>query len=217
MPRKGKMQTEQMDQALADTMVQNAIAYCAEKKYSDDIQETTQALRQGRCDICGYLSESLIRQVGDYLGHVDKTVRAIYRYEPEYVATHPSSRHAKNGRRGGINLVAWVDRKSAALNALGDTLETVLAESRRKIGCKNAQPACFTFDVQMVDHKDVTERRGYGVVVHSMYVRSAQVWAREDLAKPPILIEPGVRGEGLRDALASFDPELAQPFVRSPD
>jgi len=204
------MSTVQIDQALADTMVQNAIAYCAEKKYSGDVREATQALRQGRCDICGYISESLIRQVGEYLGKVDKTVRAIYRYEPEYITMRPTPGNpAKNGHRAGINLVAWVDRKSAALNALGDTLETVLSESRRKVGCKNAQPACFTFDVQLVDHKDVTERRGYGVVVNSMYMRSAQVWAREDLAKPSMLIEPGVEREGLRDALASFDPELA--------
>jgi hypothetical protein len=204
------MPTEQMDQALADTMVQNAITYCAEKKYSDDFQEAAQALRQGRCDICGYLSESLIRQVGEYLSQVDKTVRAIYRYEPEYIAARSTAGgRAKNGRRGGINLVAWVDRKSAALNALGDTLETVLAESRRKIGCKNAQPACFTFDVQLVDQKDVTERRGYGVVVNNMYVRSNQVWVREDLTKTSMPAEPGAGGEEYRDALASFDPELA--------
>jgi hypothetical protein len=204
------MPTVQLDQALADTMVQNAIAYCAEKKYSGDVREATQALRQGRCDICGYLSESLIRQVGEYLGQVDKTVRAIYRYEPEYVTMRPSpGNQAKNGRRAGINLVAWVDRKSAALNALGDTLETVLSESRRKISCKNAQPACFTFDVQLVDQNDVTERRGYGVVVNSMYLCSTQVWAREDLAKPSMPVGPGVGGEGVRDALSSFDPELA--------
>jgi len=204
------MSTVQIDQALSDTMVQNAIAYCADKKYSGDVREATLALRQGRCDICGYLSESLINQVGEYLGKVDRTVRAIYRYEPEYITMRPTtSNHAKNGRRGGINLVAWVDRKSAALNALGDTLETVLSESRRKIGCRNAQPACFTFDVQLVDQKDVIERRGYGVVVNSMYVRSNQVWVREDFATLSIAVEPGVGVEGVRDALATFDPELA--------
>ena len=204
------MSTVQMDQALADTMVQNAIAYCAEKKYSGDIREATQALCQGRCDICSYLSESLIQQVVEYLSQVDKTVRAIYRYEPEYITMRPTpSQHAKNGRRGGINLVAWVDRKSAALNILGDTLETVLSESRRKIGCKNVQPACFTFDVQLVDQKDVTERRGYGVVVNSMYVHSTQIWVRDDLAKPSMPADLGIGGEALKAISASFDPELA--------
>lgn len=204
------MSTVQIDQALADTMVQNAIVYCAEKKYSGDIQEAAQALRQGRCDICEYLSESLIRQVGEYLGKVDKTVRAIYKYEPEYITMRPiPGNPTKNGRRAGINLIAWVDRKSAALNALGDTLETVLSESRRKVGCKNAQPACFTFDVQSVDQRDIVERRGYGVVVNSLYVRSTQVWMREDLTSPSKLIEPEVGKKSLSDALASFDPELA--------
>jgi hypothetical protein len=204
------MSSAQINQALADTMIQNAIAYCAEKKCSGDVREATLALRQGRCDICGYLSESLIRQVGEYLGKVDKTVRAIYRYEPEYLTMQPTNGiPVKNGHRAGINLIAWVDRKSAALNALGDTLETVLSEGRRKVTCKDAQPACFTFDVQMVDHKDVTEQRGYGVVVNNMYVRSTRVWVREHLVQPSTLIDSGVGGEALEKALASFDPELA--------
>jgi hypothetical protein len=206
----GRTPTEQMDQTLADTMVLNAIVYCAEKKYSGDVREVSQALLQGRCDICSYLSESIIQQVGEYLGQVDKTVRAIYRYEPEYITGRASSDHRmRNGRRGGINLVAWVERKSAALNALGDTLEAVLSESRQKIGCKNAKPACFTFDLQLVDHKDVTERRGYGIVVNNMYVRSNQVWAREDQSKAPRPVEADTEWKGYTDALASFDPELA--------
>jgi hypothetical protein len=191
-------------------MVQNAIAYCAEKKFSGDVRETTQALGQGRCDLCGYMSESLMRQLGEYLGTVDKTVRAIYKYEPEYITLRPTDDNLRRvGRRAGINLVAWVDRKSAALNALGDTLETMLSESRRKVSCKNAKPDCFTFDVQLVDDKEVAERRGYGVVVNSMYVLSTHVWTREDLAKPQAPVEPGVGAQGLREALTTFDPELA--------
>ena len=74
--------------------------------------------------------------------------------------------------RGGINLVVWVDRKSPPLNALGATLETALAESRRRFNCPDAGPACYTLDVQMVDSRDVLERRGYGALVNNMYVRS---------------------------------------------
>ena len=109
----------------------------------------------------------------------------------------------------GINLIAWVDRKSAALYALGDTLETVLSESRRKVGCKNAQHACYTLDVQLVDNEDVTDRRGYGVVVNSRYVRSTQVWAREDQAVMPTR-PPLSRGDqGIKELLDTFDPEYA--------
>jgi hypothetical protein len=199
----------QMDPALADKMVENAIAFCAEKKFSGDIREAAQALRQGRCEICGYLSESLVQQVGDYLGQVDKTVRSIFRYEPEYATMRPQPGFpVKNGHRRGINLVAWVDRKSAALNALGATLQIVLSESLRKISCKEAQPACFTLDVQLADNQDVTQRRGYGVVVNSTYVHSTEVWRREDLAEP-VSVKLGVGDQGVSDMLSSLNPELA--------
>ena len=169
-----------------------------------------QALRAGRCDICGYVAESLTQQVVEYLGQVDKTVKAIYQYEPEDAALRsPSKTSLANGQRGGINLIAWVDRKSAALNALGDTLETELTESRRKIGCKNAQPACFTLDVRLVDNTEVAERRGYGIVVNSRYVRSTQVWAREDQEKSSMARPFSLGRQGLHDLLASIDLELA--------
>jgi len=208
------MPSVQMDQALADKMVEKAIASCAEKKFSSDIQEAKYALCQGRCDICEDLTNSLVRQLGEYLGQMDRTVRAVYQYEPEYATMRlQSGTHTRTGRKGGINLVAWVDRKSAALNALTDTLETVLSESRRKIGCKNAGPACYTMDVQLVDNKDVLERRCYGVIVNSMYVRSSQVWMRDDLAEPTAPIMPMLRDQVSKDLLTAIDPELAPENV----
>ena len=121
------MATVQMDQALADEMVSQAIAYCAERKFNGDTQQTIAALCRGRCDICNILSNSLVEQVSEYLGRMDKMVKAVYRFEPQSWLLHPEPglRQTANPK-SGINLVAWVDRKSAALTALGTTLENVL-------------------------------------------------------------------------------------------
>jgi hypothetical protein len=83
------MTTVQIDQALADSMVDKAIVYCADKKLNGNVQEATLALRQGRCDLCSYFTESLVRQVCQYLGEMDRMVRAIYRVEPESVFPCP--------------------------------------------------------------------------------------------------------------------------------
>ena len=203
------MSTVQMDQALADKIVEKAITFCADKKLSGDVQEAALALEQGRCDVCSFFADSLIRQVSAYLGEMDKTVRAIYKVEPEYASLRPQAGvRGVAGRRTGITLIAWVDRKSAALSSLSATLEAVLSESRRKIGCKNASPACRTLAVQMIDDRDVQEWRGYAMLANSMYVRSMQVWSRPD---EQTRAETERLGE--RELLAPFDLELAPEGV----
>ena len=211
------MATVQMDQALADKMVEKAISFCADKKFTGDVEQTRQVLRKGRCDACEYLSYSLVRQVGEYLGNMDRTVKAVYAFKPDRAPLTQQDSNITAGRRAsGINLIAWVDRKSAALSALGTTLETVLSESRRKIGCMNATPACCNFTMQMVDDKEVQEGRGYGAIVQSMYVRSIQVWARLEQAQISNLKQADElklagldERAALQDDVVSFNPELA--------
>lgn len=203
----------QFDQASADSMVDKAIAYSAEKKFSGDVRQARLALCQGRCDVCSCMVDNLVYQIGEYLGNVDRTVQAIYRYEPEYVTVRPQFQQGNvKISRGGINLITLVDRKSAALSALGNTLEALLAVSRQKISCKNANPACYTLDVQMVDKREVLDRRGYGAIINSAYVRSTQVWTR---------IEPSLgdaRVSGYSDSLNSgvsitYDPEYSPESI----
>ncbi|MCU0488184.1 MAG: PEP/pyruvate-binding domain-containing protein [Anaerolineales bacterium] len=207
------MATMQIDQALADQMMAKALAACAEKCFGGDTALAAQALRQGRCETCSQVTEYLVQQVGETLGQIDHTVRAVYRYEPEYTAARPAVGLGRVPRRGGINLVTWVDRKSAALSALGATLETTLSTSRRKIGCPSASPACYTLDVEMVDSKDVLERRGYGAVVNSSYVSSTQVWVRPDITEQDSAVNstlPNLEDQGL---LAAYDPEMTPESV----
>jgi hypothetical protein len=204
------MSTLQLDQAMADKMVDNAIDYCTQLNFPGNSQKTRHALRLGRCDICDYLCESLSKQIGKYLGMMDKTVKAVYKYNPESVGMRQrSSDKTLIHGKGGINLIAWVERKSAALDALGSTLESVISTSWREIDCKNATPACYTLDVQIVDNDDVTSRRGYGVIVNSMYVRSMQVWSREEeqLRDEIDYVRTSKRDQDLTKAI--FDPELA--------
>lgn len=199
------MATVQMDQVLADQMIEQAVAFCAEKKFNGDQQAARLALRQGQCDVCRYLSNSLVSQVSNYLGQMDRTVKAVYEFEIEHSSLRPKSGDkAAAYRKTGLNLVAWVDRKSPVLNTLGATLETLLSESRGKLGCKNATPTCYTLNLQMVDDKDVQERRGYGVIVNSVYVQSKQVWARADVSAQ-IAPAPSID----RESLTPLDPEFA--------
>lgn len=202
------MSTLQMDQALADEMVDKAITYCADKKFSGNTDDAMLALHQGRCDICNTLSECLVRGVSEYLGQMDKMVKAVYRFEPENFILQKEGTHKSiSGLRTGINLIAWVDRKSPALSALGSTLESALAESRKKFGCQNAKPACYVMDIQLVDDKDVQDRRGYGVVIDNLYLHATPVWSRH--AELEGITTSRSNELKLQGVDASFDPELA--------
>jgi len=165
----------QIHQQMADQMVQNAVAYCASKTFAGNTQRTLQALSQGRCEVCCHFSDKMIEQVCEYLGDVDRTVKAVSRYDPNDRSHNGTNDYQKTG----INLVAWVDRKSAALSALGATLEKTLSASKRKIGCHKATKACYTLDVTMVDDKDILELRGLGLLINNKIVHSTPVWQRD--------------------------------------
>ena len=204
------MATEQMDQALADEMIGRAIAYCGSTKFGGDAREAMLALRHGRCDVCSIVSNRLVQEVGEYLGQTDRMVKSVYWIEPEnsLARPKPGSRLA-GGRRAGINLVAWVDRKSAALVALGSTLENALAECLRDFDCKNSTPACYVMQIELVDDREVRDRRGYGVFVTDPYLRSTRVWQRPE----PAAEAAGPAGESAEvppfDLPVFFDAELA--------
>ena len=200
----------QIDPSLTDQMVAQAVQECAERHFSGDERRLRQAILDGKCDFCQCISNGLVRQIGEYLGQVDKTVKAIYQYEP--IADLPISNEEPRSlkKQTGINMLAWVDRKSAAFTALIAMLEAVLPESQRQLGCIDASPSCFTFDVKMVDDLDVKEHRGYAMLVNHNYVRSKPVWTRQ-LERPPLPLVTVEEPQPVRVRFSlpdSFDPEL---------
>lgn len=196
--------------SIADTLVEAAILDCANRSYSGNPAQVRQALKQGRCDVCQVFTDHLVYQLGQYLSRVDKTLKAVVKYEPEPDSLKPQSRaHPEAPIHGGVNLIAWVDRKSAALSSLNATLETELASARMKLGCPNALPACYMLDIQAVDDHEVLDGRGYGLVVNQPFFRSVQVWRRPDLAGGQDT-EPG---SGVSSATPSLTLELAPEAV----
>jgi hypothetical protein len=198
----------QVDQDLTDKMVEKAISECAEIAFAGDARRARRALLQGKSEYCKYLVDSLVRQISEFLGQVDKTVKAIYLYE---ATGDPQSAPASNDEIpdcSGINLVAWVDRKSAALSALVDTLETALIASQIKTGCADAIPGCSTLDLHMVDDRDVREQRGFGLLVKSQYLRVKPVWQRPKKSEQAVDETAPVAGRVQFALPDSFEPEL---------
>ena len=71
-----------VDQFLTDKMIDEAIIECAEKIFAGDSLRMRQSLLQSHCENCRCVAECLARQIGEYLGQVDRTVKAVYNYKP---------------------------------------------------------------------------------------------------------------------------------------
>ncbi|GAP13708.1 phosphoenolpyruvate synthase/pyruvate phosphate dikinase [Longilinea arvoryzae] len=200
-----------VEQSLADSLVHAAITDCADQSYSGNTAQVLEMLHQGRCDVCRVFTNHLIIHLVRYLSQVDRNLKAVVKYEPEPALHNPAAASVHlPSRQSGINLIAWVDRKSAALTSLNATLETALCGARRELGCPNSQPACFNLDMQMVDDREVFEGRGYGLVVSQPFLRSMQVWKRSDLEIGP---EGGLSSAGLGGAPTTLTLELTPESV----
>jgi hypothetical protein len=152
----------QIDQALTDGMVERGIAECAEKHFGGNTHRVREALLMGQCEHCRCLSDSLAKQISSYLVGVDNHIKAVYQFEPGTDIDASPQEHDKP--QAGIHLIAWVERKSPALNALAGTLQTALVTSQRALGCPNAMPDCYTLDITAMDDRDVSEQRGFGML-----------------------------------------------------
>jgi len=193
----------QVDQDLGDRLVEKAVARCAEAHFAGDSRRARQALLRGHCDHCACVSEGLVEQLAEYLGQVAGSVRGVYQVRVE---TEPAEGEAeRRGELSAIHLVVWVERKSPALKALAGTLETVLAESRRKLGCPVAGPHCYALDVEMVDDRDVQEQRGFGLLVSHAHLEGRAVWT--PAAGLPVVEEAPVASRLQYSLPETFDPE----------
>jgi hypothetical protein len=204
------MGTAEINSGLADQMVKNAVKKSAVKYLDGNIQHTISSLQEGRRDICIAFAHFLALEVAEYLGKMDKTVKAIYEYsvDPRSVRVHEKDKIPSEAI--GINLVSWVERKSAALRELVVTLNTVLSEAEQKLGFGDPEFTHFPLDLKMVDNEEVHNQHGYAVIVNSERINSTQVWPQIDQSPRNEVQEAAAPSQdSLLELLTSFDPEFA--------
>jgi len=177
------MATIQVDRALADRLLKDALAYCAKRHSAGDAQRTLLAVHSGQEEVCECLLGALTTAIADVLGKIDKTVKSVYAYKP--VTSLESNRltpDAEHSQAISINLVVWVERKSAALQSLVSSLEKDLIASQRQYGCLIGGKGTFSLSVAMVDDQDVKQQHGFGTFIGSQYLRSSLIWSRPKIS-----------------------------------
>jgi hypothetical protein len=155
-----------------------ALEFSAGKAGLKDKEAAREALRAGNCCVCEYLRYALVQEVAKYLGSVDDTIKAIYTYEPEYATSGDELITDRPNLSHGLNLIARVTRKNAALSAVVNSVNSALTEEYKQLGCPKANSLCCELDVVVADDEDVQKRIGYGALINSLYVRPIEVWHR---------------------------------------
>lgn len=163
------------DNSIVANMIEEALAFCAAKTGTGTKEKALDRVLQGDCSACEYVRYGLAKSLAQYLGSIDETIKAVYVYEPEYATGDDVV-----GLSFGINLLAWVQRKSAALNSIVASLDTALMEKRKHLLCPDATAECFSLDVKLADDDEVRQKRGYGALVNSFFVRPTKVWERSN-------------------------------------
>jgi hypothetical protein len=170
------------DVTTAMDMVEEAMAFCARKMGVQTTEEVLDSLRQGNYQACQYVKYSLAKQMGKYLGTVDKNVKAVYLYEPDYATGIYDVNGEKPSLSSGINMIAWVDRKTAALSSLVASLDAALREAQIPLLCLDANRIFYYLDIVVVDDEEISNRRGYGAMIGSIHVDPTVLWNREMIA-----------------------------------
>lgn len=161
-------------ESTAETVINQAMEFCAQKMRLEDRQAVLKHLQQHDATSCKYCCYGIARGVGDSLGTLDQNVKAVYTVD--YDATPEDICFAREEQMTLIHLIVWVERKTSALQSLVEGLDRALAGCfARRLGVDRLK---YLLDVQIVDDADVEKRVGYGAMFSSLYHRPIKVWER---------------------------------------
>lgn len=166
------------DRAMMQQMMDRALDLSARKMRFFSGQEMREAITGGNCKACDYLRHALAEEMAQYLGSLDGSVKAVYTYEPEYATAGDGYAPSSPSTSPAINMIAWVDQKSAALSSVVNILGSALKDEFDLLDCPKANALCRMVDIKIIDDQEVRHRTGYGALVNSTFVRPLEVWHR---------------------------------------
>lgn len=175
-PDNFEMTDLQINKSLVVAMIDNAVRSSANRFAAGDEHRTIASIRIGDPDVCEYFLVNLTHEISRTIGEIDKTIKAIYTYQAVdmQVLTNDLPIRYSNS----INLVVWVDRKSAALDTLVASLEYDIQEHQKKLGCLISNQHLINLNVMPIQDKDVIFNSGFGIIPNSEYIRTKRIWRR---------------------------------------
>ena len=115
----------------------------------------------------------LARRIADMLAAHDEQVKAIYYFDPNL--NPDSETEAYIPLDASVNLLVLVESKSAALESFIAALDGALTEQIRKLPSPHLANLASILNAILITEEDVEQRRGYAVLLSSMYLKPRQI------------------------------------------
>lgn len=163
---------EVVDEGTAARLIDEALRFAASKVGQSKTEDPQTVLADPSAQ--GYFKYGLAKEVGEFLGRTDTTVKEVHMVETEYGSNPGQVLEGVEPLHSCLTLVVRVDRKTAALSSLISSLDQALVAKLREL--RGFESISSILDAHLVDQQEVLERRGYGALLTSLYAHRLQVW-----------------------------------------
>lgn len=159
----------------AEAIRDNAIAEAQKKLGVSQSDLSLEHLLNTHPAFFGYFKSGMAMEVAEVLATNDKNVQAIYVHDPDW---NPFVADVNTTPDATVYLLVKVDA-TAALEAFIDSLDRALTAALRELPSPLFSHREFILDVQLISEEDIRLRRGYGVLITSVFAPALKIWERE--------------------------------------
>ena len=160
--------------AVAQEFLETALGYCGDRMQWSQDEVSIDCIRSNPCALA-FFRYSIAEQISRYVGSMDETVKAVFYYDNDTMLDEDISGLPSNSACQ-VHLVAWVSRKTDALQALASALNRALATVCANTF--NCFPSQHVLDMQLADDDDIQRRVGYGALLMSLHRGCLKIWQR---------------------------------------
>ena len=160
----------------AETINENALNRAGAMMPARDRQNGLAGLL-ARPDFTGYFNYALAIEIARVIASYDRLVQSVYLFE-ESANPDALTEEGPTSRELGIHLLAFVTSASAALEAFVNSLDRTLTVVLNEHPSEAFAGRTSFLNVIPITENDVKERRGYAVLLSSIYARPVKIWQR---------------------------------------
>jgi hypothetical protein len=153
-------------EAPAAALMERAIAQCARRR-GEPPDSLIEHLRRGDPEVHSLFRYALAKELGQYLGGLGASFRALYVYG--------SSMGAASSPCSDIDILAVVERRRDEVVRLFLRVDLALAACYRQL-LHGAQAPASLLDVHILDAREERERRGYGALLTGLGTCPVCLW-----------------------------------------
>ena len=160
-------------QEVAETIqidaLQHAHTRCTPSIHAADLAELLQ-----RNDFIDHFKFGMAERIANTLAAHDEHVQAIYYFDPNLNSDAESETYAPLD--ASVNLLVQVKSKSAASESFIAALDEAMTKEARKLTSPLFASLMSILNAILVTENDVEQRRGYAILLSSVYLKPRQVW-----------------------------------------